>query len=92
MDVIRESLASHPTRPPHQIWLPPLEVSRGHRRIGSALAGQALACRLRHNPGLTFPIGIEDIPEDHAQEVYILDAQMDNVMVVGAANGVSPRR
>ncbi len=27
LDVIRESLVSHPARLPHQIWLPPLEVS-----------------------------------------------------------------
>ncbi len=85
VDVIRESLASHPTRPPHQIWLPPLEVSQGIDALVQRWRGKPWHVDYGDNPGLTFPIGIEDIPEDHAQEVYVLDAQMDNVMVVGTA-------
>ncbi|MGI9126322.1 MAG: type VII secretion protein EccCb, partial [Mycobacterium sp.] len=38
-----------------------------------------------HNPGLIFPVGIEDFPEEHAQRVHALDAEMDNVMVVATA-------
>jgi len=85
LDVIRESLASHPARPPHQIWLPPLEHS---------LTADELVRRWRNkpwwedygdNPGLFFPVGIEDFPEDHAQRVHGIDAEMDNVMVVATA-------
>ena len=32
-----------------------------------------------------FPVGIEDIPEDHAQRVHAIDAEMDNIMVVATA-------
>ncbi len=85
VDVIRESLASHPARPPHQIWLPPLEVSQGVDALVERWRGKPWHVDYGENPGLTFPIGIEDIPEDHAQKVYVLDAQMENVMVVGTA-------
>ncbi len=37
------------------------------------------------NPGLVIPVGIEDFPEDHAQRVHIIDAEMDNIMVVATA-------
>jgi type VII secretion protein EccCa/type VII secretion protein EccCb len=85
VDVIRESLASHPARPPHQIWLPPLEVSEGVDVLVERWRGKPWHTDYGQNPGLMFPMGIEDIPEDHAQQVYVLDALMDNVMVVGTA-------
>lgn len=31
------------------------------------------------------PVGVVDIPEDHQQNVHVLDVEMDNVMVVGTA-------
>ena len=37
------------------------------------------------NPGLVFPVGIEDFPEEHAQRVHVVDAEMDNIMVVATA-------
>ena len=37
------------------------------------------------NPGLVFPVGVVDIPEDHAQRVHAIDAEMDNIMVVATA-------
>lgn len=37
------------------------------------------------NPGLVFPVGVVDIPEDHAQRVHVIDAEMDNIMVVATA-------
>ena len=85
VDVIRESLASHPTRPPHQVWLPPLEVSEPIDVLVERWRGKPWHVDYGDNPGLILPIGIEDIPEDHAQEVYSLDVLMDNVMVAGTA-------
>ncbi|MGH3555764.1 MAG: FtsK/SpoIIIE domain-containing protein, partial [Mycobacterium sp.] len=37
------------------------------------------------NSGLVFPVGIVDIPDEHAQRVHVIDAEMDNVMVVATA-------
>ena len=37
------------------------------------------------NPGLVFPVGVEDFLEEHAQRVHVIDAEMDNVMVVATA-------
>ena len=37
------------------------------------------------NPGLVFPVGVEDFPEEHAQRAHVIDAEMDNVMVVATA-------
>jgi len=85
VDVIRESLASHPTRPPHQVWLPPLEVSEPIDVLVERWRGKPWHVDYGDNSGLILPIGIEDIPEDHAQEVYSLDVLMDNVMVAGTA-------
>lgn len=85
LDVIRDSLASNPARPPHQIWLPPLEVSRTVDELVGILRGKPWWADYGDNPGLVFPIGIEDFPEDHAQRVHSIDAEMDNVMVVATA-------
>lgn len=85
LDVIRESLAANPARPPHQIWLPPLEVSETADRLVQRWRGKPWWVDYGQNPGLVFPVGIEDFPEEHAQRVHAIDAEMDNVMVVATA-------
>ena len=85
LDVIRESLLSHPARPPHQIWLPPLEVSAGADTLVQMWRGRPWWDDYGQNPGLVFPVGIEDFPEEHAQRVHVLDLEMDNAMVVATA-------
>ena len=85
LDVIRESLLSHPARPPHQIWLPPLEVSAGADALVQMWRGRPWRDDYGQNPGLVFPVGIEDFPEEHAQRVHVLDLEMDNAMVVATA-------
>lgn len=85
LDVIRDSLLAHPARPPHQIWLPPLEVSEGADALVQRWRGKPWHVDYGQNPGLVFPIGIEDIPEDHDQRVHVIDAEMDNIMVVATA-------
>lgn len=85
LDVIRESLVSHPARAPHQIWLPPLEVGETADALVQRWRGKPWWVDYGHNPGLVFPVGIEDFPEEHAQRVHVIDAEMDNVMVVATA-------
>lgn len=85
LDVIRESLASHPARPPHRIWLPPLEQSSTADELVRLWRGKPWWEDYGENPGLFFPVGMEDFPEDHAQRVHGVDAEMDNVMVVATA-------
>ncbi len=85
LDVIRESLISHPARPPHQIWLPPLEVSATADELVKMWRGKPWWEDYGQNPGLVFPAGIEDFPEEHTQRVHVVDAEMDNVMVVATA-------
>ena len=85
LDVIRETLASHPARPPHRIWLPPLETSEAADELVSRWRGKPWWSDYGRNPGLVFPVGVEDLPQEHAQRVHVIDAEMDNVMVVATA-------
>lgn len=85
LDVIRESLVSHSARPPHRIWLPPLEASATADELVRMWRGKPWWEDYGHNPGLVFPAGVEDFPEEHAQRVHVIDAEMDNVMVVATA-------
>ncbi|MCV7075854.1 type VII secretion protein EccCa [Mycobacterium szulgai] len=85
VDVIRDSLLSHPARPPHQIWLPPLEVSEPIDTLVARWRGKQWNVDYGNNPGLVLPVGIVDIPEEHTQRVHALDAEMDNIMVVATA-------
>lgn len=85
LDVIRDSLVAHPARAPHQIWLPPLEVSERADELVYRWRGKPWHVDYGDNPGLVFPIAIEDIPEDHIQRVHVIDAEMDNIMVVATA-------
>ncbi|SPM33813.1 DNA translocase FtsK [Mycobacterium rhizamassiliense] len=85
VDVIRESLLAHPARPPHQIWLPPLEVSQTMDALVGAWRGKPWYEDYGQNPGLIFPVAVVDIPEEHAQRVHFMDVEMDNIMVVATA-------
>jgi type VII secretion protein EccCa/type VII secretion protein EccCb len=85
LDVIRDSLVSHPARLPHQIWLPPLEVSEQVDALVGYWRGKPWHVDYGQNPGLVFPVAIVDIPDEHAQRVHAIDAEMDNVIVVATA-------
>lgn len=85
VDVIRDSLVSCPARPPHQIWLPPLEVSELADALVARWRGKPWDVDYGRNPGLVFPVGIVDIPEEHTQRVHVIDAEMDHIMVVATA-------
>jgi type VII secretion protein EccCa/type VII secretion protein EccCb len=85
LDVIRESLVSNSARLPHQIWLPPLEVSEPVDALVAYWRGKPWHVDYGQNSGLVLPVGIVDIPEDHTQRVHTVDAEMDNIMVVATA-------
>lgn len=85
VDVVRAALVSHPARPPHQIWLPPLEVSEPVDELVARWRGRPWHAGYGQNPGLVFPLGIVDIPEEHVQRVHAINAEMDNIMVVATA-------
>ncbi|WP_343710120.1 type VII secretion protein EccCa [Mycobacterium sp.] len=85
VDVIRDSLVGHPARAPHRIWLPPLDVSEPVDELVARWRGKPWHVGYGRNGGLVFPVGVVDIPEEHAQRVHSIDAEMDNVMVVGTA-------
>jgi len=85
VDIIRESLVSHPVRPPHQIWLAPLDVSEPIDAVVARWRGKPWTVGYGQNPGLVLPVGVVDIPEEHAQHVHAIDAEMDNIMVVATA-------
>lgn len=85
VDVIRDSLGAHPARPPHRIWLPPLEVSEPVDALVAAWRGKPWHVDYGDNPGLVFPVGVVDIPDEHAQRVHTVDAETDNIMVVATA-------
>ena len=52
LDVLGESLRAHPARPPHQIWLPPLEMSE---TADAAMARKAVVGRFRSEPWTGIP-------------------------------------
>lgn len=85
VDVIRESLESQSSRPPHRIWLPPLEVSETVDALVARWRGRRWDDAYGQNPGLVFPIGVVDIPEDHDQRVHAINVEMDNIIVVATA-------
>ena len=85
LDVIRESLVAHPARPPHRIWLPPLEAGTPADVLVGMWRGKPWWEDYGQNPGLVFPVGVEDFPEEHAQRVHVVDAETDNIMVVATA-------
>ncbi|MEZ0366613.1 type VII secretion protein EccCa [Mycobacterium sp. pUA109] len=85
VDVIRESLSAHPARPPHRIWLPPLEASEPVDALVGRWRGQPWHVGYGQNRGLLFPLGVVDIPDEHAQRVHVIDAELDNLMVVATA-------
>ena len=85
IDVIRDTLVAQSPRAPHAIWLPPLEVSAPADALVAQWRGRPWWVDYGDNPGLVFPVGVEDFPEEHQQRVHVVDVEMDNVMVVATA-------
>ncbi|MEB3020128.1 type VII secretion protein EccCa [[Mycobacterium] crassicus] len=84
VDVLRESLMAADRKAPHLPWLAPLEVSEAVDTLVQLYRGRPWDVDYGRNPGLVWPLAIEDIPEDAQQLVHSVDVLRSNVMVVGA--------
>ena len=81
----RSLLEQTPGRRGRRMWLPPLAplpVDELVRR----LRGKPWHVDYGKNPGLVFPVGVEDRPFQHAQRVYALNMLEGNCGVVGVGN------
>jgi type VII secretion protein EccCa/type VII secretion protein EccCb len=84
VDKVIESLQAAGVGPPRQLWLPPLEQPPAADDLVEALRGKPWDVDYGDNPGLVLPIGIEDRPREHRQDVHCLDLLSANALVVGA--------
>lgn len=84
VDVLRESLQKVPHRAPRRPWLEPLENPEPVDALVAGWRGKPWHVDYGHNPGLVFPVGIMDIPEESKQVVYSVDGLRSNIIVVGA--------
>lgn len=84
VDVLRDSLQKVPHRSPRRPWLEPLEDPEPVDVLVAGFRGTAWHVDYGHNPGLMFPVGVMDIPEESRQVVYAVDALRSNIVVVGA--------
>lgn len=84
VDVLRESLHTVPHRAPRRPWLEPLEDPEPVDVLVAGYRGKPWHVDYGRNPGLMFPIGVMDIPEESRQVVYAVDALRSNIVVVGA--------
>jgi type VII secretion protein EccCb len=84
VDVLRESLHNVPHRSPRRPWLEPLEGPAPVDTLVAGYRGKPWHVGYGDNPGLMFPVGIMDIPEESKQVVYAVDALRSNIIVVGA--------
>lgn len=84
VDVLRESLRTVPHRSPRRPWLEPLEDAEPVDVLVAGYRGKPWHVDYGDNPGLMFPVGVMDIPEESKQVVYAIDALRSNIIVVGA--------
>ena len=84
VDVLRESLHKVPHRAPRRPWLEPLENPEPVDALVTGWRGKPWHVDYGRNPGLVFPVGIMDIPEESKQVVHSVDALRSNIIVVGA--------
>ena len=84
VDKVIESLQAAGVGPPRQLWLPPLGASPAADDLVGRLRGKPWDVDYGDNPGLVFPVGIEDRPREHRQNVYCLNLLSDNALVVAA--------
>ena len=83
VDTIVDSLKATGARPPRQLWLPPLEQSASADQLVRLMRGKPWDVDYGRNPGLVFPVGIEDRPRQHRQDVHALDLLGANALVIG---------
>ncbi|HZA10649.1 type VII secretion protein EccCa [Mycobacterium sp.] len=84
VDKVIESLQASGVGPPRQLWLPPLGEPPAADDLVARMRGRAWHLDYGDNAGLLFPVGIEDRPREHRQNVHCLDLLSANALVVGA--------
>ena len=84
VDTIVESLRATGARPPRRLWLPPLGTPAAADELVRLARGKPWDVDYGKTPGLAFPIGIEDRPRQHRQDVHFLDLLGANGLVIGA--------
>ena len=68
-----------------RMWLPPL-TSLAVDELVRRLRGKPWHVDYGQNPGLVFPVGVEDRPFQHSQRVFAVDVLEGNCGVVGIGN------
>jgi type VII secretion protein EccCb len=84
VDAVIESLRATGIGPPRQLWLPPLGVPPPADDLVARWRGKPWDVEYGDNPGLIFPLALEDRPRQHRQDVFSLDLLSDNAMIVAA--------
>jgi S-DNA-T family DNA segregation ATPase FtsK/SpoIIIE len=84
VDAVISSLQAAGVGPPRQLWLPPLGVPPPADDLVARHRGKPWDDDYGDNPGLTFPLALEDRPRAHRQDVFSLDLLSDNAMIIGA--------
>ncbi|MEI7715909.1 MAG: type VII secretion protein EccCb, partial [Mycobacterium sp.] len=84
VDVLRDSLRAVAHQSPRRPWLAPLETPAPVDVLVAGWRGKPWHVDYGRNPGLVFPVGVVDIPEESRQIVHAVDALRSNIIVVGA--------
>ncbi|MCG5433043.1 type VII secretion protein EccCb [Mycobacterium sp. MYCO198283] len=84
VDTVVKALKATGARPPRQLWLPPLVSPAPADELVRLSRGKPWDVDYGDNPGLAFPVGIEDRPRQHRQDVHHIDLLTSNALVIGA--------
>ena len=84
VDTVVASLRATAAQPPRRLWLPPLHEPAAADELVRLFRGKPWDVDYGDNPGLAFPVGIEDRPRQHRQDVHTLDLLAANGLVIGA--------
>jgi len=84
VDTIVNSLRATGARPLRRLWLPPLGKPAAADELVRLVRGKPWDVDYGKTPGLAFPVGIEDRPRQHRQDVHFLDLLGANGLVIGA--------
>ncbi len=84
VDTIVATLRATGAQPRRRLWLPPLHDPAAADQLVRLYRGKSWGVDYGDNPGLAFPIGIEDRPRQHRQDVHTLDLLTANGLVIGA--------
>jgi S-DNA-T family DNA segregation ATPase FtsK/SpoIIIE len=84
IDAVIASLQATGSAPPRQLWLPPLGTPPAADDLVARLRGKPWDVDYGQNRGLVLPVGLEDRPREHRQDVCYLNLLESNALIVGA--------